>query len=75
MENPDYIAPSSITLISKIIKAQNKDLIKAICQKQGLSETIEEELMDRFIKLNYYCPRKILDSSKEHLQKYFVDKY
>ena len=75
MDNSNYISPSSITLLSKIIKMQNKDIIKMLCKKQGLSETVEEELLDHFIKLNYYCPKKILDSSKEYLQKYFIDKY
>ena len=75
MDDINYKSPSSIALISKIIKLQNIDLIKKISEKRGLSNDIQKELEDEFIKLNYYCPKVILDSGKEQLQKYFVDKY
>jgi len=75
MSENNYKNPSAITLISRIIKLQNTELIDKISEKYKLSSEVEHELKTKFIKVNYYCPNIILDSHKEGLQKYFVDKY
>lgn len=75
MSEINYKNPTGITLISRIIKNQNVELLEKICKKYDLDEEVYEELKYNFIKVNYYSPNIILDSHKESLQKYFVDKY
>tara|TARA_E500000178_G_C16515027_1_gene527501 strand:- start:26 stop:253 length:228 start_codon:yes stop_codon:yes gene_type:complete len=75
MEAKNYKNPRPITLIGKIIKKQNIDLINKICIYKELSDEKKQELLDNFIKVNYYVPSTILDSNKESLQKFFIDKY
>ena len=75
MDECIYKNPSAITLISRVIKKQNIQLINQVCDVMKVNEEIREELLNEFIKINYHCPKIILDSNKEHLQKYFVDKY
>ena len=68
----NYMPPSSISLLSKTIKTQNIMLIEFICKKYDLSETEKEAMLEHFIKINYYCPNKILSKNKEKLQKIFI---
>lgn len=75
MDDQTYKNPSAITLISRMIKKQNQNLINSIADIMNLDDETKEELLEEFIKINYYCPSIILDSNKEHLQKIFVDKY
>jgi len=75
MDEQPYKNPSPITLVSRMIKKQNIALINQLCDHMKVSNDIREELLSEFIKINYYCPHTILDSNKEHLQKFFVDKY
>jgi hypothetical protein len=75
MDNKNYLNPSNIVLVSKIIKKQNIDLINKICDMYNFNEDKRALLLNKFIKVNYYCPRIILDSNKEGLQKYFIKKY
>lgn len=75
MDEQSYKNPTAITLVSRIIKKQNIKLINSLCDHMKVTDEIREELCNEFIKINYYCPRTILDSNKEQLQKFFVDKY
>lgn len=75
MDNKNYKNPSNISLVSKMIKKQNIDLINKICDMYNFSEEKRDLLLNKFIKVNYYCPRIILDSNKERLQNYFIEKY
>lgn len=75
MDEFKYKNPTAITFISRIIKKQNIDLINNLSQLMKLNDDIKDELISEFIKVNHYCPKIILDSNKEQLQKYFVDKY
>ena len=68
----NYIPPEPMCLITKTIKEQNLHLIDFICQKYSLSSTEKEILIDKFIKVNYFCPNKILSRDKEKLQKIFI---
>lgn len=68
----NYTPPQPISLISKIIKSQNLDLISFIAEKYDLSKSEHDVLIEKFIKVNYYCPEKILSIDKEKLQKLFV---
>jgi hypothetical protein len=75
MDEQSYKNPTAITLVSRIIKKQNIELINQLCDSMKVSDNIREELLNEFIKINYYCPHTILDSNKELLQKFFVNKY
>ena len=68
----NYTPPEPICLITKTIKEQNLYLIDFICEKYSLSSTEKEILIDNFIKINYFCPNKILSRDKEKLQKIFI---
>ena len=52
--------------------SQNLDLISFIAEKYDLSKSEHDVLIEKFIKVNYYCPEKILSIDKEKLQKLFV---
>jgi len=52
----NYKLPSSISLLSNIIKNQNIYLLEWIALKKKLNHTEKEELLNKFIKVNYYCP-------------------
>ena len=68
----NYIPPEAICLVTKILKDQNLYLIDWICSQYGLAESEKEILIDKFIKINYFCPNKILSRNKEKLQKIFI---
>lgn len=68
----NYKPPQPLSLISKTIKSQNLLLISFIAEKYDLSKSEHDILIDKFIKVNYYCPEKILSRDKEKLQKLFV---
>ena len=68
----NYICPTALTLLSKTIKEQNIILIEWICNKYDLSTSEKDDLMATFIKINYYCPNKILSTNREKLQKIFI---
>lgn len=68
----NYVPPESICLLTKVIKSQNLDLIEFICNMYDLAHSEKEILIDKFIKINYFCPNKILSKDKEKLQKHFI---
>ena len=68
----NYTPPEPMCLITKTIKEQNIQLIDFISEKYHLSSTEKEILINKFIKVNYFCPNKILSRDKEKLQKIFI---
>jgi hypothetical protein len=65
----NYKNPFMLSLISNMIKKQNKEFIKTYCKDNNISNEKQNELINKFIKPNYYTPLVINSSSKEELQK------
>tara|TARA_B100001057_G_scaffold492635_1_gene585410 strand:- start:266 stop:538 length:273 start_codon:yes stop_codon:yes gene_type:complete len=65
----NYKNPFMLSLISSVIKKQNKEFIKTYCKDNNISNEQQNELLKNFIKPNYYTPLVINSSSKEELQK------
>jgi hypothetical protein len=68
----NYTPPEPMCLITKTIKCENLSLIDFICEKYDLASSEKEILIEKFIKVNYFCPNKILSRDKEKLQKIFI---
>ena len=51
-----YKINNSVPLLSKIIRNHNIKLIKWISINKRLSEIEYNELLDKFLKVNYYSP-------------------
>lgn len=61
----NYKSPSGITLFGKMMKEQNIEFIKHYVKDNNLSQRIENELLDEFVKLNFYCPTPTPSTKKE----------
>ena len=68
LKSKNYTHPSGISLCAKIIKKQNIFLINEICKLKDLNKEEKLELMERFIKVNYYCPTITKYQKKESNQ-------
>ena len=64
----NYKNPFMLTLILKTVKTQNINFIKKICEENNVSDNKKKELLDIFIKPNYYTPL-VVNSTKEETQK------
>lgn len=62
----NYTCPNSLKIVSNIIKMNNILLINWVSEYKNLSKEQTEIMMDRFIKINYYCPEKV---SKDKFNK------
>ena len=67
-----YTHPSGISLIAKIIKKQNIILINKICDIKNVSRSERNEILENFVKINYYCPEVTKYQKKEHEQKNYL---
>ena len=65
----NYKNPFMLSLISSVIKKQNKEFIITYCKDNNISNEQQNMLIDKFLKPNYYTPLVINSSSKEELQK------
>ena len=61
----NYSSPSGLSLFGKMMKEQNICFIKEYVSNNNLSESVERELLEEFIKLNYYCPTPTPSTKKE----------
>ena len=52
----NYLIKKPIPIITKIIKKQNLLLLNLISDYKKLSKLETLELIDKYHKLNYYCP-------------------
>ena len=52
----NYTIGNPVPIISKIIKKQNLLLLHWIAQHKKLSKLETLELIEKYHKLNYYCP-------------------
>ena len=72
MSKNNYINPSALTLISRLIKNQNTALIEKIGQEHDLSLNEIEELKRRLIKLNHIYPNVVQKKNREYLQTLLI---
>ena len=53
----NYTFPHSAAIIARVIKKQNQILLNWIADKKNLSKEQKQELFDKFLKVNYFCPK------------------
>lgn len=63
---------SGYNVITHIIREQNVILLNKIADTMGLNEYRREELLDEFLKVNYYTPRVIFSKKREDIQNLFA---
>ena len=64
MPKKKYKFPSGIRLVSYTIKKFNIELIKQIGENKSMSTFEIRELIDKFVKANYYTP-EVVKTEKE----------
>ena len=52
----NYKSPSGFVIMSRFMKEKNLEIINDFCIKQGLSDAKQDELIEKYNKLNYYTP-------------------
>ena len=67
-----YINPSSLSLIAKMIKKQNSDLLDNYGIKNNLNENDITTLKHQLIKLNHIYPNVIQKKNREYLQTLLI---
>ena len=60
-----YSNPTPLSIISKIIKKTNIEIINNTCKENGLNNHEKNELVKTFIKPNYYTPYVVNSETKE----------
>ena len=65
----NYTNPTSLGLISRMIKKENIKIINQISKEEGLDEKERRELLNKFIKPNFYTPYVVNSETKEILQQ------
>ena len=66
--NINYTNLTPLTLFSQIIKHQNTRYIDDYCNKNNISDEIKLQLIDNFIKPNYYYPSVVQKKDRERQQ-------
>ena len=66
--NVKYTNLTPLTLFSKIIKQQNINYIDNYCSKNNISDKIKLQLIEHFIKPNYYYPSVVQKKDRERQQ-------
>lgn len=59
----NYKIPSGTFLITKMLKEQNIRFIIILSEYMGISEEEKRDLLNKFVKINYICP-KIVSHNK-----------
>ncbi len=65
----DENTETSLKLLTRIIKNQNKELLIKIAKEIDVPE---EELLEKYLKPNYYSPRIINSKPQEERQRYMI---
>mgnify|MGYP003995939755 CR=1 FL=1 len=65
----NYQNPTALSLISKMIKKENIKIINKISKENYLDIKQKEDLLNIFIKPNYYIPYVVNSETKEKLQQ------
>tara|TARA_Y100001970_G_scaffold206712_1_gene251748 strand:+ start:16339 stop:16557 length:219 start_codon:yes stop_codon:yes gene_type:complete len=63
---------SGIEIITYTIKKLNIKLIKLISKEMMLNEDQTKDLLDKFVKTNYYTPEVVSDIKEEKFQQFFI---
>ena len=63
---------SGIEIITYTIKKLNIKLIKLISKEMMLNEAQTKDLLDKFVKTNYYTPEVVSDIKEEKFQQFFI---
>jgi hypothetical protein len=67
--NNSYNNPSSLSIVSKLIKKENINIINKISKENGLNNYEKQSLIDKYIKPNFYTPYVVNSETKEKLQQ------
>ena len=67
-KNIEYNNPSILSLVSKIVKNQNKILIEKYGNEQNYDSEKIESIKQKYIKLNHIYPNVTLKKNREYLQ-------
>ena len=65
----NYKNPPSINLLAKCIKQQNLKFINDYCEKNNISDSKKQEIIESLVKPNYYTPYITNSKSKEDVQR------
>ena len=68
----NYTPISGYNVITSIIREQNIILLNKISDTMSLNDLKREELIDEFLKVNYYTPRVIFSKKRENIQNLFA---
>ena len=68
----NYINPSILTLVSRIVKKQNNELIESYGLEHNLSPKEIQYLKITYIKLNHIYPNVIQRKNREYLQTLLI---
>ena len=68
MSNKNYVNPTPLSLMAKIIKLSNIDIIEQFAHNNNLSPKQKKELYEKLLKPNYYYPTVVQKKNKEKLQ-------
>ena len=64
----NYNNPSALSLMAKMIKLSNKDIINDFVEDNNLSDTKTNNIKREYLKINHYYPTVIQNKNKEYLQ-------
>ena len=67
-----YSNPSILSLVSRIVKKQNNELIDDYGMKHNLSPKEIENLKTNYIKLNHIYPNVVQRKNREYLQTLLI---
>jgi len=67
-----YINPSILSLVSRIVKKQNIELIESYGLEHNLSPKDIEKLKINYIKLNHIYPNVVQRKNREYLQTLLI---
>lgn len=65
----NYQNPTALSLISKMIKKENIKIINKMSKENDLDIKQKEDLLNTFVKPNYYIPYVVNSETKENLQQ------
>ena len=68
----NYVNPSMLSLVSRMVKNQNIELIENYGLKNNLSPKEIENLKENYIKLNYIYPNVVQKKNREYLQTLLI---
>ena len=68
----NYINPSILSLVSRIVKKQNIELIEAYGLENNLTPKEIQHLKTNYIKLNHIYPNVIQKKNREYLQTLLI---